>query len=168
MCSANERRRYIVTSSLIGWAHTQIDPWTLTYSEPQLKYSWHASVFVVNYSKKKHEIFLQLKLQVDKFNSSNASLWLLCWCFPGMILYKNYITNSASLPELLTHWSPNKMAASLKVTYQNTCFIWKYGLGFTPQGPIHNILVLAMTCRRGDKPLLYPSLTQIYDAIWHN
>ena len=23
----NERRRYIVTSSLIGWAHTQNDPW---------------------------------------------------------------------------------------------------------------------------------------------
>ena len=27
MVWANERRRYIVTSSLIGWAHTQNDPW---------------------------------------------------------------------------------------------------------------------------------------------
>ena len=27
MASANERRRYIVTSPLIGWAHTQNDPW---------------------------------------------------------------------------------------------------------------------------------------------
>ena len=27
MHPANERRRYIVTSSLIGWAHTQNDPW---------------------------------------------------------------------------------------------------------------------------------------------
>ena len=27
MCPANERRRYIVTSSLIGWAHIQYDPW---------------------------------------------------------------------------------------------------------------------------------------------
>ena len=27
MRSANERRRYIVTSSLIGWMHTQSDPW---------------------------------------------------------------------------------------------------------------------------------------------
>ena len=26
MCPANERRRYIVTSSPIGWAHTQNDP----------------------------------------------------------------------------------------------------------------------------------------------
>ena len=27
MGSANERRRYNVTSSLIGWAHTHNDPW---------------------------------------------------------------------------------------------------------------------------------------------
>ena len=27
MCPANERRRYNVTSSLIGWVHTQNDPW---------------------------------------------------------------------------------------------------------------------------------------------
>ena len=27
MGSANERWRYIVMSSLIGWAHTQNDPW---------------------------------------------------------------------------------------------------------------------------------------------
>ena len=27
MGSAKERRRYTVTSSLIGWAHTQNDPW---------------------------------------------------------------------------------------------------------------------------------------------
>ena len=29
MRSANERWRYIVTSSLIGWAHAQNDPWLL-------------------------------------------------------------------------------------------------------------------------------------------
>ena len=27
MGSANERRRYYVTPSIIGWAHTQNDPW---------------------------------------------------------------------------------------------------------------------------------------------
>ena len=31
MRPANERRRYIVTSSLIGWAHTQNNPWTLLF-----------------------------------------------------------------------------------------------------------------------------------------
>ena len=30
MGSTNERRRYIVTSSLIGWAHIQNDPWYVT------------------------------------------------------------------------------------------------------------------------------------------
>ena len=33
MGSANERRRYIVTTSLIGWAHHQIDPWTVMQEE---------------------------------------------------------------------------------------------------------------------------------------
>ena len=28
---ANERRRFIVTSSLVGWAHTQNDPWLCYY-----------------------------------------------------------------------------------------------------------------------------------------
>ena len=31
MCPANERRWYNVTSSLIGWAHTQIDPCKCIY-----------------------------------------------------------------------------------------------------------------------------------------
>ena len=34
MRQANERRHYIVTLSLIGWAHTQIDPWAMGYTEP--------------------------------------------------------------------------------------------------------------------------------------
>ena len=34
MHAANERRRYNVTSSLIGWTHTQINPWTSTYYPP--------------------------------------------------------------------------------------------------------------------------------------
>ena len=29
MDSANERRRYNVTSSLIAWAHNKIEPWTV-------------------------------------------------------------------------------------------------------------------------------------------
>ena len=36
MCPANERRRYNVTSSLIGWAHTQNDPWM------PLTHLWHS------------------------------------------------------------------------------------------------------------------------------
>ena len=33
MCPANERRRYSVTPSLIGWLHTQIEPLHFSLSE---------------------------------------------------------------------------------------------------------------------------------------
>ena len=33
MRPANGRRRYIVTSSLIGWAHIQNDPWRITQKQ---------------------------------------------------------------------------------------------------------------------------------------
>ena len=29
MRPANEMRRYVLTTSLIGWAHTKTDPWTV-------------------------------------------------------------------------------------------------------------------------------------------
>ena len=46
MGSANERRRYNVTSSLIGWAHTQIDHWILSRDilQPILINTWLAHI----------------------------------------------------------------------------------------------------------------------------
>ena len=42
MGSANKRRRYNVTSSLIGWAHTQNDPWNYIYEDHCLVYAlWY-------------------------------------------------------------------------------------------------------------------------------
>ena len=38
MGSVNERRRYIVTSSLIGWTHVQNDPWIL--ADPVMTLLW--------------------------------------------------------------------------------------------------------------------------------
>ena len=38
MGSANERRRYNVTSSLIGWAHTQNGPWVFMVFP--FKFAW--------------------------------------------------------------------------------------------------------------------------------
>ena len=35
---ANERRRYIVTSSLIGWAHAQCDPLNRVYNSWEVLY----------------------------------------------------------------------------------------------------------------------------------
>ena len=37
MRPANEKRRYSVTSSLIGWAHTQTDPWRLCLQKNRSK-----------------------------------------------------------------------------------------------------------------------------------
>ena len=47
MGSANERRRYSVTSSLIGWAHTQNDPSVQysVYGLSQWKKTLHCNVF---------------------------------------------------------------------------------------------------------------------------
>ena len=52
---ANERRRYTVTPSLIGWAHTQNDPWIvvqgeshedeMTYDMNKSSHGWHAPLF---------------------------------------------------------------------------------------------------------------------------
>ena len=40
MHSADERQHYIVTTSLIGWAHTQKDPWFSMMIQLKCKYSW--------------------------------------------------------------------------------------------------------------------------------
>ena len=37
--SANERRRYTVTSSLINWAYTQNDPWSISFWTQYTSYS---------------------------------------------------------------------------------------------------------------------------------
>ena len=43
MRPANERRRYIVTTSLIGWAHTGTDTWIMKDTRPEL--GW----FIINF-----------------------------------------------------------------------------------------------------------------------
>ena len=64
LCPANERRRYIVTSSLIGWAHTQNEPWkgslhflvqnrTLLsdrvghHTDPTFQFGWRPATMIV-------------------------------------------------------------------------------------------------------------------------
>ena len=44
MGSANERRRYNVTSSLIGWVHSQNDPWVWE-QPPSCQYDWIVYMF---------------------------------------------------------------------------------------------------------------------------
>ena len=71
---ANERRRYIVTSSLIGWTHTQIDPCAIPISYCQkIRYT------IILFFTHRH-IFLLIKLRCvwnlysDSFSFPNC-LW---------------------------------------------------------------------------------------------
>ena len=54
MCPANERRRYNVTSSLIGWAHAQDDHWAWTkwptVCRPHFQMHWLEWIFIENFN----------------------------------------------------------------------------------------------------------------------
>ena len=47
MHPANERRCYIVTSSLIGWVHTQNHPWHLIQFSYPVNQIWHFSIQIL-------------------------------------------------------------------------------------------------------------------------
>ena len=69
--SANERRRYIVTSSLIGWTHTQPDPWP----EPLKLYLWqshfnHMSVMMFQVTVTR--LFVQQLVKTNNIAKINA------------------------------------------------------------------------------------------------
>ena len=51
MRPANERRRYNVTSSLIGWVHSQDDPWTYKQFPLKLRVHWYAEYILQHHSK---------------------------------------------------------------------------------------------------------------------
>ena len=41
-CPVNERRHYSVTPFLIGWAHTQNDPWITEFHDEEIKDEYRA------------------------------------------------------------------------------------------------------------------------------
>ena len=77
MCPANERRRYIVTSSLIGWVHTQTSWWFLSLSSNRIGIY---SVF--------HQIcrFFCCSLTCCSYILSvhNGYMWCICPYFSGL------------------------------------------------------------------------------------
>ena len=81
MRQANERRRYIITSSLIGWAHTQSDRWDY--------------VMVTNYCEPLH-------IHCVPYNIHAV---LMCFCLAAVIISPWYIRGwiHPYSPELL-HW----------------------------------------------------------------
>ena len=65
MCPANKRRRYIVTLSLIGWAHIQIDPCNTIRPFMVCYYDYTDYTFVRNYYS------CELKNVINKTSQSN-------------------------------------------------------------------------------------------------
>ena len=52
MRPANERRRYTVTPSLIGWVHTQNDPWQVFVGVESVQVFWNVSANQYHLEKK--------------------------------------------------------------------------------------------------------------------
>ena len=72
MCPANERRRYNVTSSLIGWVHTQNDLWSC--SKPSISSFCICGIYLpINFS-------ITSFLQLPQCQGSNSEkYWWLRW-----------------------------------------------------------------------------------------
>ena len=99
MGSANERRRYIVTSSLTGWAHNQNDCWgwlpmqmnvplgwvTSTYSKPKSKDSKTKHICIITIS------LLGMSLQTP----------FLC-CFSSNIMATHFKIQESNFHEFVT------------------------------------------------------------------
>ena len=78
MRQANERRRYIVTSPLIGWAHTQSDPCVMTEAEH------HATS---DFELTRHPIFHPHRQAIVKIWLSIVKIWgENCLCYNGSAL----------------------------------------------------------------------------------
>ena len=115
MRPTNERRRYIVTSSLIGWAHTQNDPcqvmacWLLAYLVPShyLNQCWH----IVNW-------ILRKKLQWNAYQNSSSFIQEDAFkniakgrpfCAASMCKQTDGVPYNSWFS--LTHWGLDRMAA---------------------------------------------------------
>ena len=83
---ANEKRRYIATSSLTGWAHTQNDPWSLhshsSYLKTLMLLTYQKGCTIVTYvthiqyiPRNTHTVLLCLNLLQWYYQSLMDSLW---------------------------------------------------------------------------------------------
>ena len=99
MGSANERRRYNETSSLIGWAHTQNDPWfpvkcqqqTLNYWKIFL-YQWikvSTKHFEINFLDWKSLFWFKISLTFEIKNG-----WLSECCLLSPVVSRPFMGNT--------------------------------------------------------------------------
>ena len=146
MASTNERRRYMITPSLIGRAHTQNDPQYIAFAGESIDCLLWA---------------LHRYLSVEQLTALSCEM-------PGKLYQISYVDNFKHLfptypfSDLLTDWDRGKMATTLQTTSSNA-FSWMkiffFLLNFRElvlKSPIDNksslAQVLAWRCI-GSKPL---------------
>ena len=118
MCPANERWRYIVTLSLIGWMQTQNDPWFFNPLYPvkiltsviQTKSLLHSSVWALSKQEGvvKYQWVLMGVLLSYKYNGCLSNLLVksnLEWRWDTMIsILQRKFSNTFSLKKTLMSW----------------------------------------------------------------
>ena len=110
MHPANERRRYIVTSPLIGWVHTRNDPWN--WDTKQISSSCSSESILCHWCSLLefpyvYFICISYKLILNLSSASAGIKW--CWfCVVMHITSNNYdVTNTCALTQGFVpnnHW----------------------------------------------------------------
>ena len=161
MGSANERRRYSVTSPLIGWAHTQND--LCFMSQCVTDQSFLFSIWVTSQNCDCHVTWFCYQL-IAKPGNKTATV---SWPDPYIVQF-HYNTVQYNTLLHTAHWWLNTLRLSQNGCHfpdnifkcifsnENVKVLIKISLKFVPKGPINNIpaLVQIMAWRwPGDKPL---------------
>ena len=128
MCPANGRRCYNVTSSLIGWAHTQNDPWT------EMEVMSHTPVTVlsspgqdcltvyVSISSALPEDTIQREKAVYYFLEYWQLMWTKCdraYLMSGIVKYHNILQVLLTILDIII-WSADTYFKSLTVKEATT------------------------------------------------
>ena len=139
MRPANERQHYNVTSSLIGWAHTQNDPWCVNTGVFFMNESWSPNCLLQNYN-------------IDKMRTEDCNrtplLWpsYLCLDLPQVSNWEQKYTTERSTHHKLL--SPYESVESFHHTFENNLLPNHYidGLVQERHNSIANTLQLCLSC----------------------
>ena len=99
---ANERRHYIVTSSLIGWAHTQPDSWCMVLSNTVSGVCLFLSIATYN-DKSSCQFYTTIK-GLSFFASKHAIIQPLVILYVFRLLHEWNDEISSRIPWQLTKW----------------------------------------------------------------
>ena len=157
MHPANERPRYIVTSSLIGWAHTQNDPWIIQ--------AFHNKTYWTRQKILSNHLCIYHQQEVGSGGSAVIDIdhvWLL---FGTDHVIVSLDINSSPPGQNGRHFADDIFKCMF--VNEKFCILNRLSLKFVPKGLINNIPALVQImawCRSGDKPLSEPMLTHFTDA----